>query len=139
MNLHTRKACRHAVHECVKPACDALFTTGDTLLTEDRARSFPGRSRSPSFQRCWPSVDDACEDGRRGEPRLRQVVARSLPPVPEGHDRWIGMDVCGFPFPCFLMGFVGLTEKVFPAPPLQKCKQRVLWLTMYFFGLFRLC
>src|SRR5262249_34249609 len=93
MNLNTLKEFRHAVHECLKPAGDALFNTVDALLTEDRAQSFPELSLSPHFQRRWPSLYEAFEDGRIDEPRLRQVFARHLPPVPEGQDRWIGIDV----------------------------------------------
>jgi hypothetical protein len=65
----------------------------DALLTEDRARSCPERSLSPHVQRRWPSVDEALEDGRIDDARLRQVCAAHLPPLPDGHDRWIGTDV----------------------------------------------
>lgn len=93
MHLNTLKAFRHEVFDCFVQAKDALFDTMDALLTEDRARSFPELSLSPHFQRRWPSLYEAFEDGRIDQRRLRQVFARHLPPVPEGQDRWIGIDV----------------------------------------------
>jgi hypothetical protein len=93
MHLHTVKAFRQEVFACFLQAQDALFETVDALLTEDRARSFPERSLSPHFQRRWPSVYEALEDGRIEEERLRQVFAAHLPSLGEGQERWIGIDV----------------------------------------------
>ena len=93
MHLHTLKAFRQEVFACFLQAKDALFETVDALLTEDRARSFPERSLSPHFQRRWPSLSEALEDGRIDEARLRQVFVAHLPPLGEGQDRWIGIDV----------------------------------------------
>jgi hypothetical protein len=83
MNLNTLKEFRHAVYGCFQRAGDALFNTIDALLTEDRARSFPELSLSPYFERRWPSLYEAFEDGRIDEARLKQVLATYLPtPVP---------------------------------------------------------
>jgi hypothetical protein len=92
-HLHPWKQFRHEISGCGERATDALFKTGDALLSEDRARSFPDVSLSPHVQRRWPCVDEACEDGRSDASRWRQVCACHLPPGRAGHDRWIGMDV----------------------------------------------
>ncbi|MBO0792496.1 MAG: transposase [Ktedonobacteraceae bacterium] len=69
-----------------------LFSS-DALLTEERACSFPELSQSPYFERRWPSLYEAFEDGRIDEERLRQVFVAHLPPLREGQNRWIGIDV----------------------------------------------
>ena len=93
MHLNTLKAFRQEVFACFLQAKDALFETVDALLSEDRARSFPELSLSPHFQRRWPSLYEALEDGHIDEVRLRQVFAAHLPPLSGGQDRWIGIDV----------------------------------------------
>jgi hypothetical protein len=50
------KTFRHEIYGCFGHGKDALFNTVDALLTEDRARSFPELSLSPSFERRWPSL-----------------------------------------------------------------------------------
>lgn len=99
MNLNTLKEFRHAVYGCFQRAGDALFNTIDALLTEDRARSFPELSLSPYFERRWPSLYEAFEDGRIDEARLKQVLATYLPrPVP-GQPVWTGVDTTGIARP----------------------------------------
>jgi hypothetical protein len=93
MHLNTLKAFRQEVFGCFLQAPDALFETVDALLTEDRARSFAELSLSPHFQRRWPSLYEALEDGRIDEAGLRQVFATYLPPLRAGQDLWIGIDV----------------------------------------------
>jgi hypothetical protein len=56
MNLNTLQTFRYEVYACFGTAKDAMFKTVDALLTEDRARSFPELSLSPSFERRWPSL-----------------------------------------------------------------------------------
>ncbi|MEO6892199.1 MAG: hypothetical protein ABI456_21195 [Ktedonobacteraceae bacterium] len=86
MNRNTVKEFRHAVYGCFQRAGDALFNTIDALLTEDRARSFPELSLSPSFERRWSSLYEAFEDGRIDEAQLKRVLASYLPQTEE---RWL--------------------------------------------------
>ncbi len=76
MNLNTLYSFRHEVYGCLKRAADALFNTADALLTETSAHSFPELSLSPCFQRQWPSLYEAFEDGRIDHEALRQVKVR---------------------------------------------------------------
>jgi len=99
MNLNTLKAFRHAVYHCFERAGDALFNTIDALLTEDRARSFPELSLSPYFERRWPSLYEAFEDGRIDEARLRQVLVAYLPKLRAGQVLWTGVDTTGIARP----------------------------------------
>jgi DDE superfamily endonuclease len=95
MNLNTLQQFRQEIYGCFERAKDALFNTVDALLTEDRARSLPELSLSPHFERKWSSLYEAFEDGKVDQQRLRQVLASYLPPLPEGQDCWIGIDVSG--------------------------------------------
>ena len=95
MNLNTLKTFRHAVYQCFKRAGDALFNTIDALLTEDRTRSFPELSLSPYFERRWPSLYVAFEDGRIDETRLKGVLAAYLPRPVAGQWLWTGVDTTG--------------------------------------------
>ena len=99
MNLNTLKEFRHAVYECFPRAGDALFNTLDALLTEDRARSFPELSLSPAFERKWPSLYEAFEDGLVDEARLRDVLARYWPRPEAGALAWVGIDTSGIARP----------------------------------------
>src|SRR5436853_7536221 len=84
MKLNTVKEFRRAVYGWFDRAKDALFNTVDALLTEDRARSFPELSLSPHFERQWPSLYEAFEDGKVDQQRLRKGLASFLPELPEG-------------------------------------------------------
>ena len=63
------------------------------------ARSLPELTLSPHFARRWPSLYEAFEDGRVDQQRLRRGLATFLPELPEGQDRWIGIDVSGIARP----------------------------------------
>ena len=63
----------------MKKAQDALLNLVDALVSEDRAHSLPELSLSPSFQRKWPSLYEALEDGRIESGELRQVFLQHLP------------------------------------------------------------
>lgn len=99
MNLNTLKEFRHEVYGCFERGKDVLFNTVDALLTEDRAKSFPELSLSPSFERQWPSLYEAFEDGKINQQRLRKVFASFLPKPGEGKELWIGIDVSGIARP----------------------------------------
>ena len=92
MNLNTLKAFRHGIYECLTQAADALFNTADALLTETTARSFPELSLSPFFERRWPSLYEAFEDGQIEQERLRELFAHYAP-LPAAEERmWLGID-----------------------------------------------
>lgn len=99
MNLNTVKDFRHAIYGCFQRAGDALFNSVDALLTEDRAHSFPELSLSPHFERRWPSLYEAFEDGRINEQRLKQVLVDFLPACDERLLLWIGIDTSGIARP----------------------------------------
>lgn len=85
MNLNTLIEFRHGVYQSFKQARDALFNLADALASEDRARSLPELSLSPSFERKWSSTYEALEDGIIDAKALQQVFMAHLPqrfPVP---------------------------------------------------------
>jgi DDE superfamily endonuclease len=79
MNLNTVKTFRHEVYQSFKQAKDALFNLLDALASEDRAQSLPELSLSPHFQRKWPSIYEALEDGRIKGDELQKVLVNYLP------------------------------------------------------------
>jgi hypothetical protein len=92
VNLNTLRQFRHDVYESFKRSKDALFNTVDALMTETQAKSFPEVSQSLWFERKWPSLYEAFEDGRIDEKHLRAVFARYLPKPAPGKWLWIGID-----------------------------------------------
>lgn len=92
MNFNILRQFRHEIYDCFPKAKDALFNIVDALMTETQATSFPELSQSPWFERKWPSLYEALEDGRIDEERLREILARHLPTPKEGHWLWIGID-----------------------------------------------
>ena len=92
MNSNTLRRFRHDIYDCFPRAKDALFNTIDGLMTETDAKSFPEISQSPWFERNWPSLYEAFEDGRIDEERLREVLARYVPQPEAGAWLWIGID-----------------------------------------------
>jgi hypothetical protein len=80
MNLNTVIAFRHGVYQSFKQARDALFNLVDALASEDQAQSLPELSLSPSFERQWPSIYEALEDGIIDEEALQRVLIEHLPP-----------------------------------------------------------
>jgi hypothetical protein len=99
MNLNTLNEFRHAVYGCFQRASDALFKTVDALLTEDRAHTLPQLSLSPHFERQWPSLYEAFEDGRIDEAQLKQVFRAFLPHPEANMPLWIGVDTSGIARP----------------------------------------
>jgi hypothetical protein len=99
LHLNTIKAFRHDTYSSFGRAKDALFNIVDALLTEDRAKSFPELSLSPHFERQWPSLYEALEDGMIDQQYLQEVFARYLPyPSPE-ETLWVGIDASGIARP----------------------------------------
>jgi len=74
---------RQAVYRCLTCARAALCDRCDALATYPEARSFVALSQAPCFQRRWPRVYEALEDGRIDRPALRALfVAMAPPPAP---------------------------------------------------------
>lgn len=92
MNLNTLNEFRHALYRCFQQAGDALFNTIDALSSETAAHSFPELSLSPFFQRKWPSVYEAFEDGKISSEQLRQVFVQFAPLPSAGQQVFLGVD-----------------------------------------------
>ena len=92
MNLNTLNAFRHAVFGCFKRAGGALFNTIDALSSETAAHSFPELSLSPVFERRWPSLYEAFEDGKIDVEKLRQVFVQFAPLPGPGEYVFLGVD-----------------------------------------------
>lgn len=100
MNLTTFKQIRESVYDCFERGADALFNLCDALLSEDRARSVPELSQSPFFERQWPSIYQALEQGKINETKLRQVWVKSLlAEFPAGQTVWMSVDASTIPRP----------------------------------------
>ena len=64
MNLNTLQAFRHGLYECLERGANGLFNLADALLSQPQAQSLAQLSLSPFFQRGWPSLYQAIQDGR---------------------------------------------------------------------------
>jgi len=78
MNCTTLTRFRHQAYASFVRAGDAMFNLCDALLCETQARTFPELSLSPFFERQWPSLYEALEDGLIDTARLRQVSIEAL-------------------------------------------------------------
>jgi hypothetical protein len=83
--INTLRQFRHDIHDCFLPG-------KDTLMMETQAKSFPKISQSLWFERKWPSLYAAFQDGRIDDKRLREIFAHYLPKPDAGKWLWIGMD-----------------------------------------------
>ena len=92
MNGNTLNAFRHGMYRCFKRAGDALFNLVDALSTETVAHSFPELSESPFFERKWPSLYEALEDGQINAEELRKVMVEFAPLPPAGSYVFVGVD-----------------------------------------------
>ncbi len=99
MNLHKLKDFRYEIFDCFGQAKDALFNMVDALITEYRAQSFLELSLSPYFERKWPSLYEALEDGQINQHRLQEIFARYLPRPEVKEPLWIGTDASGIARP----------------------------------------
>src|SRR6266478_748797 len=93
MHFNTLQQVRQHMYGCFERSRDALFNLCDALLSEPQARSLPELSLSAFFQRRWPSVYEALQDGRINVQRLREVFVQALLEG-KGADEpiWIGLD-----------------------------------------------
>src|SRR3989440_745930 len=92
MNLNTLNAFRHGIYTCFGHAKDALFNLVDALASEAGASSFPELSFSPFFERSFPSLYEALEDGQIDAERLRQLFVDFAPRPAAGESVFLGVD-----------------------------------------------
>jgi len=79
-NINKLTEFRQAVYQRVfRRRRDALFDTLDALLSGGTFASFAWLSQSERFQRKWPSLYAAVEDGRVDSQALRQLLVSQLP------------------------------------------------------------
>ena len=93
MHFNTLDHLRQQMYGCFERSGDALFTLSDALLSESQARSLPELSLSAFFERRWPSVYEALQDGRINVERLREVFVQALlENKPTDEPIWLGID-----------------------------------------------
>src|ERR1700682_4323738 len=96
MHFNTLNQVRQQMYGCFERSRDALFNLSDALLSESHARSLPELSLSVFFERRWPSVYEALQDGRINVERLRQVFVQALlESKPADEPIWLGIDSSG--------------------------------------------
>jgi hypothetical protein len=93
MHFNTLQRVREQMYGCFERSRDALFNLCDARLREPQARSLPELSLAVFFQRRWPSVYEALQDGRINVERLREVCVQALlDGKPAEEPVWIGLD-----------------------------------------------
>src|SRR5947208_13139457 len=96
MYFNTLDQLRQQMYGCFERSRDALFNVSDALLSESQARSLPELSLSVFFQRRWPSVYEALQDGRINVECLRAVFVQALlESKPTDEPIWLGLDSSG--------------------------------------------
>ena len=92
MNLNILHAFRHGLYECLEQGADGLFNLADALLSQPQAQSLAQLSLSPFFQRGWPSLYQAIQDGRIAPDKLEELFATFVPTPPAGESMLLGLD-----------------------------------------------
>src|SRR5437660_750514 len=93
MYFNTLDRLRQQMYGCFERSRDALFNLSDALLSESQARSLPELSLSVFFQRRWPSVYEALQEGRINVERLREVFVQALLETTLADEPiWLGLD-----------------------------------------------
>ena len=93
MHFNTLDHLRQQMYGCFERGRDALFNLSDALVSESQARSLPELSLSVFFERRWPSVYEALQDGRINVERLREVFVQALlENKPTDEPIWLGLD-----------------------------------------------
>jgi len=96
MHFNTLDEVRKPMYGCFERGRDALFNLSDALRSSSQARSLPELSLSVYFQRSFPSVYEALQDGRINVERLRTVFVQArLSDKPTDEPVWLGMDSSG--------------------------------------------
>jgi len=83
---------RRALYACFTRARDALFDLCDALATDPAARSFVELSQAPCFQRRWPSLYEALEDGQIERTALRALFQATAPRPAAGARTVLALD-----------------------------------------------
>ncbi|GHO50599.1 transposase [Ktedonospora formicarum] len=89
-------------------------------MTETQAKSFPEVSQSLWFERKWPSLYEAFEDGRIDEKRLQETFAHYLPKADPGKWLWIGIDASKIARPDAVTSEDRTTQHVHSLPECKK-------------------
>src|SRR2546428_8896647 len=93
MNGNRLKHIRQQLYESLERGADALFNLSDALLSESQAQSLPELSLAPFFERQWPSVYEALEDGCLNVEQVRALWVRVLlAERAENEPIWIAVD-----------------------------------------------
>ncbi|HEY6409631.1 MAG TPA: NF041680 family putative transposase [Ktedonobacteraceae bacterium] len=93
MNFNRLKQIRQQLYASFERGADALFNLGDALLSESQAQSLPELSLSPLFERQWPSVYEALEDGRINVEQVRALwMSVLLAERAENELLWMAVD-----------------------------------------------
>ncbi len=93
MHINTLEQVRQQIYCCFEHSGDALFNLSDALLSESQARSLPELSLSVFFERRWPSVYEALQDGHINVERLRAVFVQALIGSKAADEPiWLGID-----------------------------------------------
>jgi hypothetical protein len=93
MHFNTLDRPRQQMYGCFERSRDALFNVSDALRSASQARSLPELSLSVFFERRWPSVYKALQDGRINVERLREVFVQALlEHIPTDEPIWLGID-----------------------------------------------
>jgi len=93
VNYTKLKDIRQQLYASFERGADALFNLSDALLSESQAQSLPELSLSPFFERQWPSVYEALEDGRINVEQVRALwVKVLLAERAETEPIWIAVD-----------------------------------------------
>lgn len=79
MDFNTLRVFRQRFYDTITKAKDSLFNCADALLTQTCAQSFIELSLSPHFERKWPSLYEAFEDGKLDQSALRKLFACFAP------------------------------------------------------------
>src|SRR5258708_30503402 len=96
MHFNTLDDVRQQMYGCFERGRDALFNLSDALVRESQARSLPELSLSAFFERRWPSVYEALQDGSINVERLRAVFVQALlADKPTDEPIWLGLDSSG--------------------------------------------
>lgn len=93
MDFNRLKHVRQHLYASFERGGDALFNVADALLCESQAQSLPELSLSPWFERQWPRVSEALEDGRINLEQIRAIWVEAL--LAEKADNeliWIAVD-----------------------------------------------
>ena len=92
MDFSTLTEFRSKAYDCFERAADALMNVADALLTQTPAQSLAELSLSPYFERCWPSIYAAFQDGKISRIALQQLFADYAPLPPEDERLVLGGD-----------------------------------------------